>query len=212
MAFSSFVFGCAMSKWSTILSAAVLRALAEGGAQGGRARLLRHVVGVVAGLGPEHGAAVPPQGRARLADAGAAGALLPPRLLARAADEGAVLGRVGARARARAVLLDRLVEEVLVHARAEDVGVKDDVADLLVARRCRRRSRSSRSPSPGCPRPRCRRVRDRVLLLLAGPRPCSWPWPWPRPAFFFSRPDFSPMSLSLPDDHVPAAPRRASTP
>src|SRR6185436_12081861 len=93
------------------LEPAVLGALAEGGAQGGRARLLRHVVGVVAGLGPEHGAAVPPQGRARLADPRASRALLPPGLLAGAADQGAVLGGVRARAGARAVLLHRLVEE-----------------------------------------------------------------------------------------------------
>ena len=164
--FSSFVFGSAMSKWSTTFSPPSCARWRERGAQRGRARLLRHVVGVVAGLGPEHGAAVPPQGRADLADAGAPGALLPPRLLARPADQGAVLGGVGAGASARAVLLDRLVEEVLVHARAEDVRVKDDVADLLVAG-VDDVDRALRELLRGAAHVGGVGVRDGVLLLLA---------------------------------------------
>src|SRR5712691_2726869 len=116
------------------LEAALLRLLAQGRAQRGRPRLLGHVVRVVAGHGAEHGAAVPPERRADLPHARAAGALLPPGLAAGAADQRAVLGHVRPAPPPRAVLLDRLVEQVRVDAGAEDLRVTHEVADLLVVR------------------------------------------------------------------------------
>jgi hypothetical protein len=94
--------------------------LDQGRTEGAPPGLLRQLVGIVAGVRSEDRPALPPERRARAADAGPAGALLPPGLLAAAADERPGLGRRVALALIGPIVDDGLVDQVVVRGLGED--------------------------------------------------------------------------------------------